>query len=84
MSHISIQQQVYLAITHRGTSVSALAKAIGMTRQNLHRKINRSTLKKEELHRIAKALGCKYESYFLFQGDVIIGDSLKKKQDRYT
>ena len=79
MANISIGQQVYLAIAYRGTNVSALAHKMGMNRQNLHQKISRNNLKKEEMHKIAKALGGVYESFFSFPGDVIVGSNRKRR-----
>jgi len=73
MSNLNAEQQVYLAITYRNTNVSAVARALGMTQQNLNRKLTRNTLKKEELGKIAKILGGEYVSYFSFPGDVVIG-----------
>ena len=74
MSRLSIKDQVYLAISFRGTSLSAIAREMGTTQQNLFRKIVRNTLKKEDLCKIAKALDGEYMSYFSFPGDIIIGD----------
>ena len=74
MGGLSIEEQVYLAIAYRATNVSALAREMGVQRQNLHRKIKSNTLTKEELCKIGKILGGRYVSYFSFPGNVIIGD----------
>jgi len=57
-----------------------------MTPQNLHRKITRNTLKKEELYKIGKILGGKYISCFSFPGGVIIGDKVMsgKSTDKFV
>ena len=75
---MSIEQQIFLAVAYRATNISALARAIGIPRQNLHRKINNNTLTKEELCQIAKALGGKYVSCFSFPDGVVIGDTARK------
>ena len=75
MSNFSIQQQIFLAVAYRSTNISAIARALGISRQSLHRKINQNTLKKEELGKIAKVLGGKYISYFSFPGGVVIGSA---------
>ena len=80
MTSLSVEQQVYLAIAFRETNVSAVARAMGMTQQNLYRKLTRNTLKKEEICKIAKILDGEYVSYFLFADDVIIGDRKTRKK----
>ena len=82
MAIISIEQQLYLAIAFKATNVSVIARAMGMARQNLHSKIIRNTLKKEELCKIAKILGGKYVSYFSFPDGVVISDTIKKRKNR--
>ena len=77
MSRLSVKDHIYLAISYRGTSVSTLARAMGMPQQNLCRKINSNTLKKEDLCKIARVLGAEYVSYFAFPGGIVLGDSKK-------
>ena len=79
---MNIGQQIFLAIAYRETNISAIAKALGISRQNLHRKINSNTLKKEELCEIGKILGGKYVSYFSFPGGITIGDRVNGKKDK--
>ena len=73
---MSIEQQIDLAIAYKRTSLAAIARAMGITRQSLYRKILRNTLKKEELCQIGKILGAKYLSAFSFPGGIIIGDKI--------
>ena len=80
MKRISVEQQLFLAIAYRSTNVSAIARAMGTTRQNLHQKITRNTLTTEELGEIGKILGGEYVSYFSFPGGVVIGDTRKKRR----
>ena len=73
MKQISVEQQIDLAIAYRATNMSVIARAMGMSRQNLYKKMARNTLRKEELSEIAKILGGEYVSYFSFPGGVKIG-----------
>ena len=84
MKSMSVETEIYLALAYRGTNVSALARAIGMRRQTLHRKISGNTLKKEELCKIGKALGAKYLSCFMFPGGVVFGDTIKSGKKKKT
>lgn len=77
MVNLSIQQQIFLAVAYCGTNISAIAREMGTSPQNLHRKINNNNLKKEELCKIGKILGGEYVSYFSFPGNVIIGGNRK-------
>ena len=77
---MKIEQQVYLAVSYRATNLADIAREMGMTRQNLYKKIRRNTLKKEELCEIGRILGANYVSYFSFPGGVIIGDRIKRKK----
>ena len=79
---MNIGQQIFLAIAYRETNISAIAKALGIPRQNLHRKINSNTLKKEELCEIGKILGGRYVSYFSFPGGIKIGDNVNGVKSR--
>ena len=82
MSSMSVEDEIYLAIAYKGTSVSAVARAMGMARQNLYRKIRNNTLKKEELCEIGEILGGKYISCFVFRGGVILGDKLRQRKSK--
>ena len=87
MTSISVEQQIDLAIAYRATNLAVIAHAMGMTRQNLYKKLIRNTIKKEELSKIAKILGAEYVSYFSFPGGVKIGikaDTEKKIHRRKT
>ena len=87
MNTISIEQQIDLAIAYRATNLAIIAQAMGMTRQNLHKKLTRNTIKKEELSKIAKILGGEYVSYFSFPDGVKIGknpENGRKTRNRKT
>ena len=84
MTNISIEQEIFFAVAYRGTSISAIAREMGMTPQNLHRRISRNSLKKEDLCKIAKILGGKYVSYFSFPGGVTVGDNIMDGRKKET
>jgi hypothetical protein len=79
MSNFSTAQQIDFAISYAQTNISAIARAMGMPQQNLHRKIAQNTLKKEDLCKIAEILGGEYVSYFFFFFNIKIGDGTYKK-----
>ena len=74
MPNLSIEDEIYMLIAYKRTNISALARRMGMNRQNFQKKIYNNTLKKEDLCKIAKILGGKYVSYFSFPDGVTIGD----------
>lgn len=80
MGKLSNKEQIDIAISYKGSSLSAVAQAIGMTHQGLQRKIVRNTLKREELRKIAKVLGAVYVSYFLFPDGLSIGSSSRNRR----
>ena len=77
---MNVEDQIYLALAYKATNIGYLARKMGMTRQNLCKKINRNTLTKEDLAKIAKILGAKYISYFLFPNGVSFGDNLPNRK----
>lgn len=82
MKRMSVEQELDLAVAYRATNISAVARAIGMNRQTLHRKINSNSLKKEELCKIGEALGGTYLSCFVFPGGVVLGDRMKSRKKK--
>lgn len=63
---MTTEQQIKMAASYSDTSIAELSRRIGTTHQNLHQKIKRNTLTKEDLEKIAEALGGKYVAYFEF------------------
>ena len=72
---MNTEQQINMAVAYKGTSQAALARGIGMTPSNFNQKIKRDTFTKEELRKIAAALGGEYNSFFSFPDGTKIGDS---------
>ena len=70
---ISTEQMINMAIAFKGISQATLARAIDMTPSNFNQKIKRDTFSKEELEKIAIALGASYKSYFEFPDGTKIG-----------
>jgi transcriptional regulator with XRE-family HTH domain len=71
---MNTEQQINMAAAYKGMSQAALARAINMTPSNFNQKIKRDTFTKEELQKIAAALGADYYSYFVFPDGTKIGD----------
>lgn len=63
---MTIEQKIKMALSFKGVSQSELARKIGTTPQNLSQKIKRNTLTKEDMDKIAEALGGTYFFGFEF------------------
>lgn len=61
-----IEKMIKVALSYAGISQAELARRIGTTPSNLNQKIKRNTLTKEELERIADALGAEFVCRFRF------------------
>jgi transcriptional regulator with XRE-family HTH domain len=70
---MNTEQQINMAIAYKGISQAALARAIKMTPSNFNQKIKRDTFTREEIEKIATALGASYNSYFEFPDGTRIG-----------
>lgn len=68
---MTIEQKINMALAYRGMSQAELARKIGTTPSNLNKKVKRNTLTKEELEKIAQALGGAWRAEFVFDGTVI-------------
>ena len=69
---MTIEQKINMALSYAGISQSELARRIGTTPQNLNQKLKRNTLTKEELEKIAAALGCEWRAEFVFSDGTVI------------
>lgn len=69
---MTIEQQINMALAYRGMSQAELARKIGTTPSNLNRKVKRNTLTKEEMEKIARALGGSWRAEFVFNDGIVI------------
>ena len=69
---MTIEQKINMALAYRGMSQAELARKIGTTPSNLNKKVKRDTLTKEEMEKIAKALGGSWRAEFVFENGTII------------
>jgi ribosome-binding protein aMBF1 (putative translation factor) len=70
---MNTEQQIKMAIAYKGRSQADLARSINMTPSNFNQKIKRDTFTREELEKIATALGGSYSAYFEFPDGIKIG-----------
>lgn len=63
---LSTAEKIRVLLKRRNMSISKLAELTGQSRQNLTQKLERDNLNEKELHQIAEAMGCVFESYFVF------------------
>lgn len=57
-------EKIRAIMKRRGVTLSALAKALDTSRQNLSNKLERDNLSRKEIVEIAAALDCSYEEVF--------------------
>ena len=63
--NLSTYEKIMVILKRRNMTISELAEKTGQTRQNLHNKLKRDNFQEKELQAIAKALDCKFESFFV-------------------
>ena len=63
---MTIEQKINMAAAYKGISQADIARAMGMTPSNFNQKIKRDTFSKDELEKIAVALGAVYNAFFEF------------------
>lgn len=63
---MTLEQQIKACCDVAGITVTELGKRMGMSQQNLSKRLKVGKFKKTELEAIAEALGCQYISYFKF------------------
>lgn len=69
---MTIKQKINMALAYRGMSQAELARKIGTTPSNLNKKVKRDTLTKEEMEKIARALGGSWRAEFVFENGTVI------------
>lgn len=63
---LSMGEKIRILLKRKKMTIIDLAKAIGTSNQNLSNKLTRDNFSEQELHQIAKALGCRFEGFFIF------------------
>ena len=69
---MTIEQKINMALAYRGMSQAELARKIGTTPSNLNKKVKRDTLTREEMEKIARALGGSWRAEFVFNDGTVI------------
>lgn len=69
---MTIEQKLNMALSYKGISQAELARMIGTTPSNLNQKVKRNTLTKEDMEKIAVALGGKWRAEFVFEDGTVI------------
>ena len=59
-------EKIRILAKRKKVTISELATLIGTTNQNLSNKLTRDNFSEKELKQIAKALGCMFEGFFIF------------------
>jgi transcriptional regulator with XRE-family HTH domain len=67
------EQIIKAALSYKGMKQEELAAALGTTTSNFNQKLKKDTLKKEDLEKIAAALGASYSACFIFPDGTKIG-----------
>lgn len=69
---LSMGEKIRILAKRKKVTILELATLIGTTNQNLSNKLSRDNFSEQELHKIAEALGCKFEGFFILEdGDRI-------------
>ncbi len=63
---MTTEQMLKMALSYKGISQAELARKIDTTPSNLNQKVKRNTLTREDLERIAAALGAEFICHFKF------------------
>ena len=63
---MTIEQKIKMALSYSGMSQSELARRLETSPQNLHQKIKRNSLTKEEMEQIAEVVGGSWRAEFVF------------------
>lgn len=66
MKTIKLEQRIKASCELAGVSITELAQKMGMSQQNLSKRLKVGKFTQEELEQIASCLGCKYISVFEF------------------
>lgn len=64
---LTMTEKIKIVLKRRGMTVGDLAEATGQTRQNLSNKLSRDNFQESEVRKIAEALNCDFEAYFVMR-----------------
>lgn len=62
---MTIEEQIKILCVHRHINISELARRLGQSPSNLHGKLKRQSLSVPDLEKIAEALDCRFERFFI-------------------
>ena len=66
MREITVEEQVKTALIHAGVTQKELAAKVGMSPQSLINRLKTGKFTRDELGKIATAMGAEYKSVFIF------------------
>ena len=64
---LSTSEKIKVVIKRRKMTLGDLAEKTGQTRQNLSNKMTRDNFSEKEIRKIADALDCDYEAFFVMR-----------------
>ena len=62
---LTIGEKIKIILSRRNMTLADLATKTGQSRQNMSNKMNRDNFSEKEIHEIAKALNCTFETTFV-------------------
>lgn len=66
---LTMSEKIRIVLKRKKMTVVELADKLDTSSQNLSNKLTRDNFTEQELHRIAQALGCRFEGYFIFKNN---------------
>ncbi len=63
---LSMSEKIRIILKRKKMTVVDLADKLKTSSQNLSNKLTRNNFSEQELHKIAEALECRFEGYFIF------------------
>ena len=66
---ISMSEKIRIILKRKKMTVGDLAAKLSTSSQNLSNKLTRNNFSEQELYKIAEALECRFEGYFIFNNN---------------
>lgn len=63
---IVIAKKIKAALAYADKNQTDLANGLGISKQSMTQRMQRQAFSIEDLEKIAEAIGCKFEAYFVF------------------